>query len=123
MRDSIQTARKSGPSRLDDGSVQFEFCFAANDPVFAGHFPTRPILPAVFLLEITRAAAQWVLEHSLTVREIYKAKFTRPILPNDSLRLALKLSEADGGSLKARALFSVAHQRAGDLLLFLDRVE
>src|SRR4051794_8377789 len=120
MQGSIGAARVSGPTRQQDGLVVFEFLFGVDDPTFAGHFPTRPLLPGVFLLEITRAAAQWTLAHSLVVREVCKAKFLRPILPTEMLRLEMKLSEADG-ALKVRALFSVDGTRAGDVLLVLAR--
>src|SRR5689334_14856597 len=106
MQSSIAAARVSGPSSQPDGSVTFEFRFPANDPVFTGHFPGRPILPGVFQLEMARAVAELAHGRPLTVREITKAKFQRPIIPEELVRVDLKLSEKDG-SLRARAGFSV----------------
>ena len=103
-----------------DGATIFEFRFGANDPVFAGHFPNRPLLPGVFQLEMTRVAAESVLNCSLTVREICRAKFQRPILPDEVVRLELKLSEADG-AIQARANYSVSGQPAGETILLLCR--
>src|ERR1700723_3021483 len=96
MRDSISAARKSGPLPQTDGTHAFEFNFSADDPTFAGHFPERPILPGVFQLEIVRMTAEWIQNRPLAVREISKAKFQRPILPGETLKLNLKLSQADG---------------------------
>src|SRR5580658_11183102 len=112
MRDSIAAARISGPARQADGAAVFEFRFGEEDPTFAGHFPTHALLPGVFQLEMTRAAAEWVLHCSLAVREVKKAKFQRPIFPAETVRLELKLSEA-GGLIRALAGFSVGGQRAG----------
>src|SRR5438132_6598287 len=92
LRDSIVAARLSGPLPQSNGVTIFEFRFSADDSTFAGHFPNRPLLPGVFQLELTRMAAQWVLDCSLSIREVSKAKFTRPILPGELLRLELKLS-------------------------------
>ena len=61
--------------------------------MFAGHFPDRPMLPGVFQLEMAHVAAESVLNCPLAVREIPKAKFQRPILPGEIVRLELKLSE------------------------------
>ena len=58
MRASIDAAQTSGPLEPGDGAMAFAFRFAANDPAFAGHFPTRPLLPGVFQLEMARRAAE-----------------------------------------------------------------
>jgi|SRR5665213_536530 len=118
MRDSISAARKSGPLPQADGANLFEFNFSADDPVFAGHFPNRPILPGIFQLEIARMAAEWIQNRPLAVQEIAKAKFQRPVLPGEILKLNLKLSEA-GGVFSARANFICGGQPAGEAFLKL----
>ncbi len=118
MQDSIAAARISGPTAQPDGTSAFEFNFNADDPVFAGHFPHRPILPGVFQLEIVRLAAEWARDKKFAVREIAKAKFQRPIVPGEILKLNLKLSEADG-VISARANFTCGGQAAGEVLLLL----
>ena len=120
MQNSIAAARIGNPQNAADGSAIFEFRFGADDPVFAGHFPNRPLLPGVFQLEMARAAAELVLDCPLAVREISKAKFQRPILPDEIVRLELKLSE-NGGAIQARVSFSVKGQAAGETILLLWR--
>lgn len=118
MRDSISVARKAGPALQADGSSYFEFNFPAADPVFAGHFPHRPILPGIFQLEIVRMAAEWMQQRPLVVQEISKAKFKRPILPSEILKLNLKLTEANG-VMSASASFVCGGQPAGEAQLQL----
>ena|SRR5450432_494946 len=122
MRDSISAARTGEMRQNADGSRVFEFQFPADDPTFAGHFPGRPILPGVFQLEMVHVAAEAALNCPLAVREIRKAKFQRPILPGEAVRMELKLSEKDG-TIEARAGFSVAGQTAGETTLLLWRCE
>ncbi len=122
MRDSIVSARKAGPLLQPDGAHAFEFSFSAEEPVFAGHFPGRPILPGVFQLEIVRLAAEWILNVPLSVQEIAKAKFQRPILPGETLKLNLKLSEADA-VIGVRGSFVCGGQPAGEAFLKLCRNE
>ena len=118
LRDSISAARLGNPPVTTDGAAVIEFRFSANDPTFAGHFPGRPIVPGVFQLEMARLAAEWVLGSPLALREIRKAKFLRPILPNETVRLELKLLHNDS-ILEARAGFSVDGQPAGEVNLLL----
>jgi 3-hydroxyacyl-[acyl-carrier-protein] dehydratase len=120
MQSSINVARIGEPKQNADGTNIFEFRFGADDPVFAGHFPGRPLLPGVFQLEMARVAAESVLNCPLAVREISKAKFQRPILPDETVRLELKLSET-GETIQARASFSVKGQAAGETILLLWR--
>jgi 3-hydroxyacyl-[acyl-carrier-protein] dehydratase len=118
MRASITAARVSGPSREPDGTVCLEFRFPATDPVFAGHFPNQPLVPGVFQLEMARLGAEWLTGEQLGVREISKAKFLRPVIPAELVRMNLRLSEADR-AIGVRATFSVGGQAAGETVLKL----
>ena len=120
MRESIDAARIGEPQPNADGATVFEFRFVPDDPVFAGHFPGRPILPGVFQLEMVHAAAEFVLNCTLSVREIRKAKFQRPILPGETVQLALKLSNQTS-TILAQTYFSVIGQPAGEMILLLWR--
>jgi len=120
MHHSIRRAQKVGPQTNADGSVRFEFCFPTDDPTFAGHFPHRPLLPGVFQLEIVRIAAEATSKQTLLVREIVKAKFLRPIIPTETVRVELKLTEKPD-TIQARASFSVTGQPAGEAILHLVR--
>jgi 3-hydroxymyristoyl/3-hydroxydecanoyl-(acyl carrier protein) dehydratase len=122
MQNSISAARSGEPQKNAQGADVFEFRFSADDPVFAGHFPNRPLLPGIFQLEMTRVAAEIILNCPLAVREISKAKFQRPILPDETVRVELKLSET-GDTIQARASFSVKGQSAGETILLLWRNE
>jgi 3-hydroxymyristoyl/3-hydroxydecanoyl-(acyl carrier protein) dehydratase len=120
MRQSIAAACISEPRQNAEDVTVLEFKFGAEDPTFAGHFPGRPILPGVFQLELTRVAAELVLHCSLSVREIRKAKFQRPILPEETVRLELKVT-TNGSAIQARAGFSVDGEPAGETILLLWR--
>lgn len=120
LRDSIAAARVRGPEANADGTALFTFCFPPDDPTFAGHFPTRPLLPGVFQLELARFAAELVLQQPLSVREIVKAKFLRPIIPAETVRVELKLVEKTD-IIQVRARFSVTGQAAGETILHVIR--
>ena len=120
MQKSIFAALKSAPVHKSGDAGVFEFQFGADDLTFAGHFPGRPILPGIFQMEMARVAAEIFLDCPLAMGEIRKAKFQRPILPDEIVRMELKLSE-NSGAIEARAAFSVDGQTAGETILFLCR--
>ena len=118
MRDAIERAQRGGAGRDGDGNPVFEFRFAEGEPLFRGHFPGRPLLPGVFQIEMARRAAEWATGRCFAVREVGKAKFTRPILPGETVRLALRLAEA-AGAVSAAARLSVGGEPAGEVQLTL----
>jgi 3-hydroxymyristoyl/3-hydroxydecanoyl-(acyl carrier protein) dehydratase len=120
MQHSISAGRKSGPVSQPDGAHLFEFQFSAGDPTFNGHFPGRPILPGIFQLEMARVSAEAILNVPLAIVEVRKAKFQRPILPDEAVRVELKLSEKNG-TIETRANFSIGGEAAGETILFLCR--
>ena len=120
MRDSIAAARTGELLKKPDGTAALDFRFSKDDPTFVGHFPTRPLLPGVYQLEMTRVAAEAFLDCPLTVREIIKAKFMRPMVPGETIRLELKLAE-QANTIQARAGFFVNGQPAGETLMQLTR--
>jgi 3-hydroxymyristoyl/3-hydroxydecanoyl-(acyl carrier protein) dehydratase len=120
MQHSIRRAQSGQPQIASDGSARLEFCFPYDDPTFAGHFPHRPLLPGVFQLVIVRVAAEAVLKQPLIVREVVKAKFLRPIIPTETVRVELKLT-GKPDTIQARASFSVTGQPAGEAILHLAR--
>ena len=59
--------------------------FAADHPVFAGHFPGQPIVPGVLLLDWAHSAIETHLGQ--TLRALAEAKFHSPATPADTLEL------------------------------------
>jgi 3-hydroxyacyl-[acyl-carrier-protein] dehydratase len=66
-----------------------------NEPYFAGHFPNFPIMPGVLVVEAMAQAGGVLLLTEFPDREqklllftgIERAKFRRPVVPGDQLRI------------------------------------
>ena len=70
-----------------------EKLFFANEYFFKGHFPNNPIVPGVIIVEAMAQTAGIVVsynlkdydEKSVLFMSVSKAKFRKPILPNDKI--------------------------------------
>jgi 3-hydroxyacyl-[acyl-carrier-protein] dehydratase len=73
-----------------------------NEPFFAGHFPGNPIMPGVLMLEALAQASAILSNLSRSPSEGYEflyffagidnAKFKQVVVPGDTLRLDVKLT-------------------------------
>ncbi len=59
---------------------------------FKGHFPVQPLLPGVIQVGWTLELARILLCDSIRLKSISLLKFTSPILPADTLQIAVSLS-------------------------------
>src|ERR1700726_179368 len=79
-----------------------------NEPFFAGHFPNMPIMPGVLIVEaIAQAGGALLLteipdrEHKLMVfTGIEKARFRRPVVPGDQLRIEVDVKAWRGDAVR-----------------------
>lgn len=72
----------------------------ANEPFFVGHFPEFPVMPGVLIVEAMAQVAGVLVLSSLgrgnklvLLASIENAKFRRPVLPGDTLRIEMKVGK------------------------------
>ncbi|RLK50716.1 3-hydroxyacyl-[acyl-carrier-protein] dehydratase [Alkalispirillum mobile] len=87
-----------------------------NEPYFAGHFPQKPVMPGVLILESMAQACGMLAfkseqaelggNHIIYLVAIDKARFKRPVEPGDQMRLETRLKRVMRGlwMFEARAL-------------------
>jgi 3-hydroxyacyl-[acyl-carrier-protein] dehydratase len=89
-----------------------------NEPFFQGHFPGKPIMPGVMIVE-AMAQAGVILGYALGDNDgekaIYfmgmdKVRFRKPVLPGDQLIIKAKLMKQKGSIFKMQAEAFVADQ-------------
>ena len=59
------------------------FSVAADHPIFAGHFPGRPIVPGVMLLEWVVAEVSLALGRAPAQQRVRAAHFFQPLEPRN----------------------------------------
>lgn len=65
--------------------------FEPDHPVFAGHFPGRPIIPGVQLLDRVQRLVE--AQHGLVLGGLQMAKFLSPAGPGDALELEYQVAD------------------------------
>ena len=98
-----------------------------NEPYFMGHFPRRPVMPGVMMLEAMAQAAALLSFESLGVdldddtvyyfAGIDAARFKRPVEPGDQLILDVSLDRMKIGIFKFSGKASVGGELAAEAQL------
>jgi 3-hydroxyacyl-[acyl-carrier-protein] dehydratase len=93
-----------------------------NEPFFTGHFPHRPVMPGVLMLEALAQAAALLAFDTLDVvpddKTVYYfagidgARFKRPVEPGDQLVLDVSLLRMKAGIFKFSAKAWVGEELA-----------
>jgi 3-hydroxyacyl-[acyl-carrier-protein] dehydratase len=88
-----------------------------NEPFFVGHFPHRPVMPGVLMLEALAQASALLSFDAMDVESdddtvyyfvgIDGARFKRPVEPGDQLILEAEIDRVKGGIYKFKARASV----------------
>ncbi len=93
-----------------------------NEPFFGGHFPSRPVMPGVLMLEALAQAAALLSFESMGTDPgddtvvyfvgIDGARFKRPVGPGDQLILEARIDRSKAGIFKYKTRASVDGQTA-----------
>ena len=111
--------------------IEAEMDLPADDPLFAVHFPSNPMLPASLLIEAFAQAASILLETSSGFTRkaipgyIVNAKFRRPVRPPTTVTLRLDVTQAsdDGAVLIGTATQQGARVGTCDMGMILFPIE
>ncbi len=97
-----------------------------NEPYFTGHFPVRPVMPGVLIVEAMAQAAGLLSFASLPpdgkqvlyyLAGVDGARFKRPVEPGDALILHVTLDRARAGIYKFNARATVADELVSEAQL------
>src|SRR5579863_663760 len=80
----------------------------ADEPFFTGHFPNFPVMPGVLIVEAMAQTAGILVLRSIPDRDsklvflvsVDYARFRKPVVPGDQLRLEMKMMRRKGTVVK-----------------------
>lgn len=88
----------------DDNAVGIKNV-TANEPIFQGHFPGKPIFPGVLIVEAMAQTAGALVVHNMGDEALDKlvffmaidnCKFRKPVIPGDQMRIHVEKEKARG---------------------------
>jgi len=90
----------------------------ANEPFFNGHFPDFPVMPGVLIVEAMAQAAGVLVLKNIDDRAnklvllvaIENARFRKPVVPGDTLRLEMKVIKRKASVAKMAGVATVDGQ-------------
>jgi len=81
LTEAIRAAAVGDIERRADGSVLQRYVFSPDFQGFSGHFPGRPILPAVLQIMAANQLVEAATGQRLLSTAIERAKFVHPVVP------------------------------------------
>ncbi|HEX9986650.1 MAG TPA: 3-hydroxyacyl-ACP dehydratase FabZ [Thermoanaerobaculia bacterium] len=90
----------------------------ANEQFFQGHFPGAPVMPGVLIVEAMAQCGAVLFLRTMEDRDrklflfggVDKARFRRPVVPGDQLRLEIDVLQARASSVKLKGIAKVGDQ-------------
>jgi 3-hydroxyacyl-[acyl-carrier-protein] dehydratase len=87
----------------------------ANENFFQGHFPGAPVMPGVLIVEAMAQCGAVLILRDIPDREnklflfggVDKARFRRPVIPGDQLRMEVEIIQRRSNSVRIRGVATV----------------
>ena len=106
----------------------------ANEQFFQGHFPGAPVMPGVLIVEAMAQCGAVLFLREIPDRDrklflfggVDKARFRKPVVPGDQLRLECEVLAKRGGTVKLRGVARVEGNLVAEaelLSVMVDRPE
>jgi 3-hydroxymyristoyl/3-hydroxydecanoyl-(acyl carrier protein) dehydratase len=118
MREDIAGALKSIEQGEEPDTLKACFCFDSGLAVFEGHFPGMPLVPGIMQIEMARYAVESHTGRQFRISLITRAKFARPVVPDEIIDMQAALSREEG-TLKVRAQSRVDGELAASVSMVL----
>jgi beta-hydroxyacyl-ACP dehydratase FabZ len=88
---------------------------SANEQFFQGHFPGAPVMPGVLIVEAMAQCCAVLFLQGIEDRDrklflfggIDKARFRRPVVPGDQLRLECEVLQTRSNTIRMRGVATV----------------
>jgi len=109
--------------QIEAGKVRTIKNISNNEPFFVGHFPGRPVMPGVLIIEAIAQTGGVLMSKSMDVDvenkgimfiSVDNCRFRHPVRPGDVLRMPVEVVRARGDVFKFRGKGMVGDKVAAE---------
>lgn len=102
-----------------------------NEPFFQGHFPGKPVMPGVLIIEAMAQVGAVLMLKNVEDKDnklalfagIDEARFRRPVIPGDQLRLEVEVIKIKAMTAKLKAKAFVCDELVAEAVLLSSLVK
>jgi len=114
--------------REEGARVLAEKLVTMQEPWFQGHFPGRPIMPGVLMVEMMAQAGGFLesgplIDKGIFLAQVIDARFKAPAIPGDRLLANVTLDARFGGLIRVAGTITCEGKTICTAKLLLKRVE
>ena len=106
---------------IEPGLLEASFLFPSDFMGFSGHFPGNPVLPGI--VQIMAAACTAGSGIPLSLRQVKRCKFQRPVRPEELLQVRVRLEKQSDATRAQAELRAAGEPCAVMTLIFADSDE
>jgi 3-hydroxymyristoyl/3-hydroxydecanoyl-(acyl carrier protein) dehydratase len=123
MLSAIKKAIKSINKSEGSTDLEAEFCFSINDPIFTGHFPGMPIIPAVYQVGLCKRVIEQEAQYKFA--GIIKSRFSKMCIPGTTYNVKISMTKKENGDESVCSIYENAGKVLCSkiVLLFTDRTK
>jgi len=79
------------PPKIEGDLIKANVMLDAFHPIFQGHFPGRPVLPGVCMLQMVKQVAEIYIGKKISLKSAQHLKFLSVVYPVEDLMIQMKL--------------------------------
>jgi len=111
-------------TEVSDNAIRAHRTFRPDEDFFRGHFPDRPIVPGVLLIEAMAQAFAYLIMRApdrnlegVYLTGVDRARFRAPVLPGDRVEITVEIQGERLGLVTAKAEALVDGKKVADARL------
>ncbi|MEI6564336.1 MAG: hypothetical protein WCO42_08555 [bacterium] len=104
----------SSVKRGEAGELSMTLAFPPEFSGFRGHFPGRPVLPGVCMVQTALVALGATHQTTIRLRRLVAAKWMAPVLPGEELGFTLRVKEGESGASRVKVVVTRASEKIAE---------
>lgn len=107
------------PPVAGDGVMAARYRFPAGFTGFQGHFPDKPVLPAVCMVQAVLVMFEQAQARTVELKSLVSAKWQAPVAPDAEIEVRAQAQPGDNGTTAVKARIMEGPRAVADMKLLV----